>query len=171
MEEVWVDVPGYVGKYQVSNLGKVKSLERYRTNKSGTMTPVKERILSPVNNKGYHTVTLYKGGKYKRYKVHQIVAMGFLGHKPNGNKLVVNHINFEKTDNRLSNLELVTNRENCNRKHLPSSSKYTGVCWNKDMKKWLSSIQIGGETLFLGYYESEYDAHLTYQRTLNSITT
>lgn len=101
--EIWKDVIEYEGLYQVSNLGRVKSLNY---NHSG-----KERIMKQARDgDGYYCVLLYKSGKRKRFSVHRLVAQAFIGPIPKG--LVVNHINECQTDNRLENLEICTIREN-----------------------------------------------------------
>ena len=97
-EEIWKDVPGHEGLYQVSNLGRVKSL-RFG----------KERILKPTPDKdGYYQVDLWKGGEGKTNKIHRLVMLAFVGESD----LEVNHINGIKTDNRLENLEYCTPSEN-----------------------------------------------------------
>ena len=142
--------------YQVSNLGNVKSL---RFNK--------ERILKKcLDTDGYYRVGLYSNNKLYNKPVHQLVTISFLNHIPCGCKLVVNHINFIRTDNRLENLEIITQRENVNQKHLPSTSKYTGVSWNKNSKKWHSQIIIDKKRVHLGFFINEIDASNAYQKAL-----
>jgi hypothetical protein len=145
--------------YQVSNLGNVKSLNFYRRKK--------ETILKKcLDTDGYYRVGLYSNKKYYNRQVHQLVAISFLNHNPNGSKLVVNHKNFIRIDNRLENLEIITQRENVNQKHLPSTSKYTGVCWNKNSKKWHSQIIINKKRVHLGFFINEIDASNAYQKAL-----
>lgn len=133
MKEVWKDIPGYEGLYQVSDLGKIKSLN---FKKSG-----RERLLNGcLLNTGYLQVKLSKQRISSAFLAHQIVAMAFLDHYPKSRKIVVNHINFNRVDNRLSNLEITTQRKNANRKHLISKSKYTGVSLNRTGKKWVSQV-------------------------------
>ena len=159
MEETFKDIPGYEGHYQVSNLGNVKS---FKLNTENILTPTKMA-------KGYLCLNLVKNKKVKLFYVHQLVAMAFLNHKAKGHKMVVNHINFIKTDNRVENLEVVTARENSNQKHLPSSSKYVGVNWCKTYKKWYARIRINGKRKNLGGFANEYDAHLAYEKKLKEI--
>ena len=158
MIEEWRSVKDYED-YQVSNLGRVKSL------KFG-----KERILKKqVNGRGYHKVILFKDNVSKTIKIHQMVAVAFLNHKPNGMKLVVNHKNFDKLDNNVSNLEIVSQRENSNLKHIKSTSEHVGVHWNTARRRWVSQIVIDGKQKHLGYFVDEIEASNAYQTALNNI--
>lgn len=100
-KEVWKDVVDYIGLYQVSNLGRVKSLGNGKSNNKNWC---KERILKGMSDKdGYLYVNLCKDGKRKTCKVHRLVAEAFLDNSQN--LPVINHKNEIKTDNRASNLE------------------------------------------------------------------
>jgi hypothetical protein len=160
-KEIWKTIGGYEN-YQVSNLGNVRSLNYRRSGLTKVLNPI-------INSAGYYNINLYLDGVSNIRQVHQLVAIAFLGHTPCGFKFVVNHKNFIKTDNRLTNLEIVTNRENCNLKHIKSTSKYVGVYWNKRLKKWQSQIQIKSKIIYLGLYIYELDAHNAYQNALKSI--
>lgn len=153
--EQWKDTPNTEGKYQASSLGRIKSL-KFK----------KKRILkSHFNGNGY----LHLNCNGKTRKVHQLVVMAFLNHTPCGLKLVVNHKNFIRHDNRLENLEIISQRENTNHKHIEGSSKYTGVSWNKQSKKWVSSILVKGNTVWIGTFDDELEASEYYQNAVIAI--
>lgn len=109
-DEVWKDIEGYEGLYQVSTCGNIKSLPKVRRNGTGTYIQ-KERLLKPSNTStGYKKVELCKDGKRKSFKVHRLVAIAFI---PNpDNKPEVNHIDGNKINNNIDNLEWVTSSEN-----------------------------------------------------------
>jgi len=99
-EEIWKDVVGYEGHYQVSNLGNVRSLKRNNS----------KLLKARLNHNNYCIVRLYKDNDWRQFRVHRLMAMAFISNPLN--KPQVNHINGVKTDNRLENLEWCTNSEN-----------------------------------------------------------
>lgn len=162
--EVWRDIPEYEGLYQVSNLGRVKSLKQ---NKELILKP---RMVGP-KNKRYLEVVLYRNNKTKPYRVHQLVAIAFLNHVPNGHKVIVNHLDENKLNNNLENLEITTNRKNISysKDKTKTTSKYIGVYYHKPNKKWLSRIRINGKYKHLGYFSTEEEAGLAYQKALYNL--
>ena len=110
MEEIWRDIKDYEGYYQVSNRGIVKSLERMKRNNGGYQK-IPEKILKVYDNgKGYLRVQLCKDGKVKNCRINRLVAQAFL---PNPNNLPeVNHIDQDKTNNCVENLEWCTTQYN-----------------------------------------------------------
>lgn len=167
--EKWRDVSDYEGLYQVSDLGRVKSLSR-KIKSRNRVHKLKERILRQFDyDVNYLKVALCKDTTRKYIKVHVLVAMEFLEHVPCGFKVVVDHINNIKTDNRLKNLQLTTNRENCSKDRKSKSSKYVGVDWRKSIGLWVARIQIENKNIHLGAFKSEYDAHLAYQNKLKTL--
>ena len=103
-EEIWKDIPNYEGLYQVSSLGRVKSVKRIVPYKNGKVIHRKERLLSLSDSYGqYYTVGLIKEGNHKTWNVHRLVAMAFI---PNPNNLpCINHKDENKYNNLVDNLE------------------------------------------------------------------
>ena len=114
-EEYWLDIPGYEGLYQASNLGNIRSIDRYVVNKHGKSIfkkgKSKEPTLNPSN--GYYQIMLYKNNEYKTWKVHRLIALTFIPNEDDSRN-VVDHINTIRTDNRVENLRWVTSVENQN---------------------------------------------------------
>lgn len=167
-EEIWKDIPQYEGLYQVSNLGNVKSLSRDINNRYGVYIS-KEKLLKPYIKNNYVVFFLSKNKKHKQKSLHQLIAMAFLNHTPNGNKIVVDHINNNQLDNRIENLQIITQRENSSKDVKNKTSKYTGVSWDKNRKKWTCKIKINGKTINLGRFKCEEQANKVYQTKLKSI--
>lgn len=122
MIEIWKEIEGYEGLYEVSNLGRVKSL--------GNNKSRKEKVLKPGNNgRGYIQVYLHKNGQKEKLFVHRLVAQAFI---PNTQNLPeVNHKDEDKTNNCVDNLEWVSSRENTNygTRNLRVAEKLTnGIC-------------------------------------------
>jgi hypothetical protein len=107
--EIWKKVIGYEGVYEVSNLGKVKRVGNLRgVNKAY----VNDYYLKPTDNgKGYLRIKLSNNGISKRVMLHRIIAEAFISNPLN--KKVINHINNNKKDNRIENLEWCSQSENC----------------------------------------------------------
>lgn len=156
MTEIWKDIAGYEGSYQVSNLGRVKSFKHNA-----------EKILtSNKTQRGYITYALSKDGIVKSFRAHRLVAEAFIPnteHKPQ-----VNHINGIKTDNNVQNLEWCTARENIVHSFETRLSKGRRDAQNVLSKKirqyslngilikeWDSAMQIQRE---LGFYNSAISA-------------
>lgn len=139
-------------RYEVSNQGRVRNI------KTG-------HILKRSNLEGYLRVTLCKVGKRRNYLVHRLVAEAFL---PNPQEHV-DHINRDKHDNRVENLQFVTGVQNVrlqgyrkkNRKYLP------GVKYKKTgRQRWEASIRVNKKDIYLGRFDSEIEAHEAYAREL-----
>jgi hypothetical protein len=109
--ERWRPVVGYEGLYEVSDLGRVRSLDRVSLLQGKYKRFAKGRVLKPIpNSKGYHLVTLSKDGIQKTPSVHQLVLQAFVGPCPEGQ--LVRHGPGGKDDNRLSNLSYGTPKQN-----------------------------------------------------------
>ena len=170
--EIWRDIPDYEGFFQVSTFGAVKSLRRIIIRSNGRKQTFKERILKGGISNGYRHVRLHKYKKRKGFKVSVLVAMAFLGHKPDGtNKIIVDHKDNNRLNDFKSNLQLITIRENSSKDKFRGNytSKYIGVCWANRTNKWKSQIRINGKKIFLGYFNIEEDAAEAYQNKLKEI--
>lgn len=141
MEEIWKDIKGYEGLYQVSNLGRVKSLGNGKSNNS------KVKILKPCKNKdGYFLITLSKNNKKKSYRINRLVASAFI---PNPNNLTqVNHKDEDKTNNRVDNLEWCDSKYNTNYGTRNKRISKPIIQFTKNgefVRKWDSATQVEKE--------------------------
>ena len=152
--EIFKNIPNYKNLYQVSNLGNVKNL---RSN----------LILTQSSSNGYKIVRLFDNiGKGKTFRIHQLVAMAFLNHIPNRYELVVDHINNNPLDNRLENLQLITNRLNCSKdrnRDLPP-----GV-YRRPNGKFRVTTSINGKYKSLGTFSTVEEASNAYQEFIKLI--
>ena len=168
-KEIWkpiiTDEEDYTGIYEVSNLGRVRSLDRIvKVNNSKQPTKmVKGQIMTPCKTKnGYLEIGLYKDGKYKRLRINRLVAFAFI---PNPeNKPHVDHINTIRNDNRVENLRWCTPKENTNNeltlKHKSESHKgeknhMFGKHHSEEHKKKLSERNSGEGNPMYGKHHSE----------------
>lgn len=182
-KEIWKPVKGYTGFYEVSNLGNVRSLSRIITVMypgRGIMKRHKNgRILKPGKtasnvsrtrnrNNAYLMVVLCVDGFMDIRVVHRMVGIVFVCNPDSKQYKYLNHKNKIKTDNRASNLEWVTNRENNTHAYIgtKTSSKYVGVTWVKASKKWKAQIRIKGKQIAIGEFRSEQQAADAYQKYL-----
>lgn len=149
-EEIWKPVVGYESSYLVSNYGEIYSLI---SNKK-----LKQRL----SNKGYYIVGLGYGGKRKKMvTIHRVVYSSFKG-KINGD---INHIDGDRKNNNISNLEDVNRRENVTHGYRANKKK-TGAFFCKRDKIWSSAVYINGERIFLGRFDTEDIAHNAYLNAL-----
>ena len=153
--EIWKDIPEYEGLYQASNLGRIRS------KRIGVMNQhLRGRYLG---------LNLNKNGKKKSYNTHRLIAITFLDNNLSGHKMVVDHIDNNPQNNRLENLQIITQRENASKDKKPKTSKYVGVHKSGRTKKWKASITLNGTTKYLGLFKTEEEAHFAYQKELNKI--
>lgn len=130
LKEVWKDIPGYEGLYQVSNLGQVKSLYG---------SPLGKTMVGSSDRQGYMGIKLWKDGKYKYFKVHRIIAAVFV---PNEHgKPMVNHVDGNKSNNDISNLEWCTCKEN-----MAHSSRFGASHRNQNLYKTFAMLYGQGWT-------------------------
>jgi hypothetical protein len=165
MKEEWRDIKGFEGRYQVSNMGRVKSLDHEVIMKNGGKYPVKGKIKKPYKiNSGYYTMQLSKGVQKKL--VHRLVAEAFINnHK---NKPNINHIDKNKINNKADNLEWVTQSENClhsspeaaKARVKSSNGRPKGI--SKSNHQWKAEIYIDNHMYFIGNYYTKYEAYKAY---------
>lgn len=169
MKEIYKEIEGYEGLYQISNYGRVKSFGNGNSNNS------KERILKPQKNSDEHLrVSLYKEGKVKLYFVHRLVAEAFIVN-PN-NYPIINHKDEDKTNNKVDNLEWCTPKYNNNYgtrnqriTNHPNKSKQvlcveTGVVYPSanEVQRQLGFAQQNISSACTGRYKQAYGFHWQY---------
>ena len=170
-KEIWEDIDGYKDMYQISDLGRVKSLSRKVRHYRGGLLQLRERIMVSVpDSQKYHTVRLSNDGVSKTRKIHKLVGIAFLNHNPNNSNEVVDHIWGDKDDNRAVSLQIITPRENTSKDKRNGTSKFIGVSWDKQHKKWVSQIEIKRKKIFLGRFTNELDAAEAYNNRLEELT-
>ena len=162
VEEEWKDIPEFKEFYQVSNKGRVRSLNRkYNRVRNGIKETVnvRERILKQnISPSGYYTVFLRKKKLCKTVPVHKLVAICFLGHHHNGNEYVVDHIDNNRLNNELSNLQVITQRENI----VKDQKNFKGYSFHRPTGKYKSRIAKGNKVHFLGYFDTQKEAQEAY---------
>ena len=135
-QERWCDIPEYEGKYQISNLGRIKSLSRTSNNRNGSFK-TKEIIMKPMKaSNGYLIACLWKNNKQKKFIIHKLVADAFIPN-PNGYK-EINHKDENKENNIVDNLEWCNHKYNMNYgkiKEKISKSRIGIAPWNKGIRK------------------------------------
>ena len=148
INEEWRSISGHIN-YQVSNIGRVRNV------KTG-------RIMKGFSNDGYVRVGMYYMNTRKMCTVHRLVAQEFLTNTEN--KAEVDHIDHNRSNNCLSNLRWTTSAENSRNSvsRQNSTSKYKGVSFYMQRKKWHAQIKSNGRTKHIGYFNSEKEAAIAY---------
>lgn len=145
-KEIWKDIKDYEGLYQVSNLGRVKRLD----NKSGAIYR-KEHLLKPFIRDRYESVRLSKNGSVKNYNVHRLVAEAFISNPYDCD--IVNHIDADKSNNVVTNLEWCTQSYNCNHavKNGIASKQYSVLITNLNDGSKLNFKSTSLASKYLGF--------------------
>lgn len=168
MEEVWKPIKGYEGLYEISNMGRVKSLAKI----VGNGFHREEKMLQIIVEKTkYCFVNLMRNAKPKKYRIHLLV-WDYFGDKPrDGLRLQVDHKDEDKGNNRIDNLQLLSGRKNKSKERLlnKASGLPTGVCWHKQNKKYHAQIYIDRTHFNLGFYNTPEEASNAYQEALRRV--
>jgi len=164
--EIWKPIKDYEGFYEISNFGNVKSLARITNHYCGGEKILKTKSKSSA---GYNLASLYKNGGGKTFSIHQLVWDHFGDTLREG--LQIDHIDNDKTNNYIANLQLLSQRENVSKKckEKPKSSVHTGVTWHKKNNKWGTYFSIKEKRYHLGYYVDENEATLMYKQAIGSL--
>ena len=165
MTEIWKDIKDFEGLYQVSNLGNVKSLSRYVKNKNGKRI-VEEKILkNQINKKGYYSVVLRKNNKSFTKEIHRLVAITFI--ENTNNYPVINHIDGNKLNNKLDNLEWCTYKHNIREAYRLGLNRYTNLVNFKNLPKKV--LQFDKSKKFITEFNSIREASRITKVCYNSI--
>lgn len=135
--EIWKPIPGYEGYYEVSDLGNVRGVERMRINKHGGFAFQKACKIKPsLTEDGYCQIRLSKDGVYKHTKIHQVVVKTFWGISTIQKGFVIDHKNNIPNDNRLCNLQIISESLNTRKDKKNRTSKYPWVYFEKFTGRW-----------------------------------
>lgn len=156
--EQWKSVVGYEGSYMVSDLGRVKSVERYVNGRIGKRIN-KSRILKQNFGAGYLYFSLYTEGKSQHINrtIHILVAIAFLNHIQKKYITTVDHKNNIKTDNRAVNLQIITQRENTSKDRITKSG-FIGV--HSNSSGYYASLLLNRKYVNLGQFSTAKEAHI-----------
>jgi len=154
--EIWKDIPEYEGLYKVSNLGNVRSLKFNRI-----------RDIKHINKSTRYHVTLSKNKIKTVNTVSVLVAKAFLNHKSCGHKIIVDHIDNNALNDKLYNLQLITQRHNLT-KDRKGKSGYTGV-YKTSSNNYYSEIRKNDKRIYLGTFKTKEKASQAYQKELKKI--
>ena len=149
--ENWLKVSDYDIVYEVSNMGRIRN--------------AKGKTLGSAGSDGYVHLITKRNGKMVNIRIHKIVWKYFKGDVPNGYE--IDHINGDKADNRIDNLQLLNHKDNTI-KSLKTTSGITGINWDKTKQRWAAQITLNGVRYRVGYRRTIEDALIAYneaQRT------
>lgn len=177
---------GSIGIRRRHDAGRVVPARHYRAIYWGKIMtkeiPLTQGKVALVDDEDYPTVIKYRWCAVKDthtfYALRNILAPTGKRHNIRMHRMILNlpegvisdHINGNGLDNRRKNLQIVTNRQNCQNKHTKKSSRYPGVSWNKSHRKWVANIRVGCKIHYLGDFDQETKAHFAYQYACNWIS-
>lgn len=160
MKNNWVYIKGYGKRYMLHPSGVVKSMPRKGVRK--------ERILKGfIDGGGYYSYVLTNDLNPKKELLHRLLYSHFKGELIEG--LVIDHIDNNKLNNHINNLQQITIRENGSKDRKGGTSKYLGVSWCKIKEKWRATIYDGVKRKHVGYFEIELEASKAYNAAKQEI--
>lgn len=143
--ENWIKVNDYDIMYEVSDMGQIRNS--------------KGKTLGSIGSDGYVHLITKKSGKYVNVRVHKIIWKAFKGDVPDGYE--IDHINGNKSDNRINNLQLLNHKDNTI-KSLKTSSGIIGINWDKTKQRWSAQITLNGKRYKVGHRKTIEDALFVY---------
>lgn len=169
-QEIWKDIKGFEGEYKISNYGNVKSVERFifYMNPSPTTKRIREKILRVSKMEGYLFVTIKKN----ILPIHILVWDHFGNSRRKGRKIVVDHIDENKSNSRIDNLQLLTHQQNILKHYSITRGKYPGV--SKKRSRWAAYAKHedkNKKTKYIGTYDTPelaYEAYLSYNKNISN---
>jgi hypothetical protein len=165
---------GFETNIEATKCGRLRKVEKdwYGKGKGSSHIKYGEIIyqLKKISNSGYYMIRVcIKNNLNRPFFVHQIIAATFLNYKFGNRNIVIDHINSDKLNNKLSNLTILSQRENCSKEKTIISGMPVGVHFHKPLKKYVSRIHFNGKKHHLGYFNSIEEASFAYQNKLKTI--
>ena len=151
--EIFKDIPEWEGIYQVSNLGRVKSLARKWSPSESILTPA-------ISRDRYLKVDLKANGRREQVEVSRLMALAFIDKNYVKNNLVCDHKDRNRQNNKLSNLRVVTQRENSQNKC--NSKTLIGAYKRQTSDRWKSAIYVNGKVQHIGDFDTAEEASQAY---------
>lgn len=159
---------------EITEFGNIRRVEKSWHGKGKGCKSIFYGEVNTENKKllpsGYFSIRIaIKGFGSKYFLVHQIMAIHFLNYKICTRKLVIDHIDSNKTNNSIKNLRVVTNRENSSKEKTIKSLLPVGVCYDKRVKRFRAQITINGKVIYLGKFYRKEEASDAYQKALKNL--
>jgi len=154
---------------QIKNFEGLYSIDEYGNVFSHISNKTLKPALNRNDNRGRLFVVLVKNRKNHIKYIHKLVAETYLNHIPSGYNEVVDHIDNNYLNNHVSNLQLISTRENLCKDKKNKTSKYTGVSWNKQKSKWVAQLNVGYTKIYLGQFDDEDKAFNAYNEKLKEL--
>lgn len=169
MNKFWQPIKNYEGLYEISQSGEVRSLDRIvLKGKYQVPSKISGCVLKPSKNKaGYLSVNLSKEGIIKSFDVHYLMAETFMNHKRSGLEIVIDHIDNNKNNNRLSNLQLISHRYN-NQKDKINKTGFLGIK-KTNCNRYESKLRINTKMVHLGNFNTPEKASEIYLKACNNV--